>query len=1057
VQIRLLGAFAIDMDGRDVAARPWRLRKSRTLLKVLALAADQRMQRDQLLELLWPDRDPAAAANNLHQALHVARRAVDGSGQDQGLLLIRDGLVVLHADGLIETDVQRFRRLAAHAWATREVDDLAAAVAAYTGELLPEDRFEEWTTRPRNDLRQAFCDLLVAQAAACAAVGQIGAALESLRRAVEADPLHEAAVRAYMRLLAEQGRRSQSLALYERLRQDLTETYGSDPDPESRRLYRDLLAGSVETPATSRPLSARTNIQPALTSFVGRERQIVDVHRELSRARLVTLTGPGGVGKTRLAEEALRGLVDSFRDGVWVVDLVPVTTGERLPDAVAEAIGLDPAAGTDPMRALVGRLATRHLLLLLDNCEHLVAPCADLVRSLIRQCPELRVLTTSREPLHVPGEVAMRVPSLAVPSRTEQLDDALSHEAVRLLVDRARDVRSDFRLDESNVTAVVEICRRLDGVPLAIELAAARLAHLEPAEVAERLSDALTVLGGRGRMTRNATLRATLEWSHGLLTDDEKVLLRRLSVFGGSFNLPAVEGVCAASPLPRSMILDCLGRLVDKSMVQVERSADRSRYRLLDTIRQFGQERLVAAGERAAVEAAHCAYFLKLAEDHDLDRQSVHPQLLDEEHDNLRSALGRALRTRPDEALRLAASLWRFWLARGHFAEGSAWLEQALAVASPAAEERSRALLALALLDARQGHTSRFTELGAAAVTARETVGSPVEVAFTRLQAGFFQPLIGNLEVAAETAAQGLVDADRLSSPRTGAAAHWLLSLVELFRENVPTALARLRDTLTAVEKVDPDAPSFLPAVTMAVVLIPCGGRWVPAFEETALIGSQVPRAQAPGYVWSEIGTAYRLQRDLESAAAAARRAADIFDDIADDAGSALALHHLGCIERDRGEFDAARTHLNAALRLRRQLGDRRGESLTLANLGLTDAAAGDVENGRRLARNAVARGEEVDDGPGVGGSLLDLAVVELFAGDLSVARRLAEQAADAFRPQGYPRLTAWAVQFASELAIDDGAHRAARRHGAEAAALFTEADCRIGRSRAVALAAQTR
>jgi predicted ATPase/DNA-binding SARP family transcriptional activator len=1050
MQIRLLGVFAVDVDGGDVAARPWRLRKSRTVVKVLALAPDQRMQRDRLLELLWPERSATAAANNLHQALHVARRAVDGSGEDEGLLVIRDGLVVLHADGPVETDVLRFRRLAAHAWATREVDDFSAAIAAYTGELLPEDRFEEWTTRPRNDLRQAFCDLLVAQAAACAAVGQVGAALESLRRAVEADPIHEAAVRASMRLLAEQGRRAQALALYERLRQDLTETYGSDPDPESRRLYRDLLAGSVET--TPWPLSARSNIQPALTSFVGRERQIADVHRELARARLVTLTGPGGVGKTRLAEEALRHLVDRFRDGVWVIDVVPVTTAERLPDAVAEAIGLDPAAGTDPMRALVGRLINRHLVLLLDNCEHLVAACADLVRSLIRQCPELRVLTTSREPLHVPGEVAMRVPSLAVPSTTEQLDSALSQEAVRLLVERARDVRSDFRLDESNLAAVVEICRRLDGVPLAIELAAARLAHLEPAEVAERLSDALTVLGGRDRMTRNATLRATLEWSHGLLTDDEQVLMRRLSVFGGSFSLRAVEGVCAASPLGRLMILDCLGRLVDKSMVQVERSADRSRYRLLDTIRQFGQERLVAAGERTALEAAHCAYFLKLAEDHDLDRQTVetvHPQLLDDEHDNLRSALGRALRTSPDEALRLAANLWRFWLARGHFAEGSAWLDQTLAVASPGAVDRSRALLGLALLDARQGHTSRFTELGAAAVTAMETMGSPVDVAFTRLQAGFFQPLTGNTQAAAEIAAQGLVQGKRLGSPRIGAAAHWLLSLVELFREDAPTALGSLHDTLSAVEKVDPAAPSFLPAVTMAIVLIPCAGRWVPAFEETALIGSQVARAQAPGYVWSEIGTAHRLQRDLGSAAAGARRAAEIFDDIADDAGSALAMHQLGCIERDRGDFAAARVHLNTALRLRRQLGDRRGENLTLANLGLTDAAAGDVENGRRLARAAVARGEAVDDGPGVAGTLLDLAVVELFSGDLSLSRRLAEQAVDAFRPQGYVRLTAWALQFAAELAMDDGAHQAARRYGAEAAGLFDGADCRIGRSRA--------
>jgi predicted ATPase len=772
------------------------------------------------------------------------------------------------------------------------------------------------------------------------------------------------------------------------------------------------------------------------------------------------LTGTGGVGKTRLAEEALRGLVDDYRDGVWVVDLVPVTTSERLPDAVAEAMGFDPAAGADPMRALIARLATRHLLLLLDNCEHLVDACAGLVRRLLRECPELRVLTTSREPLHVPGEVTLRVPSLAVPMRTEQVAGALTHEAVRLLVDRACDVRSDFRLDESNVTDLVEICRRLDGVPLAIELAAARLAHLEPAEIAERLGNALTVLGSGDRMTRNATLRATLEWSHSLLTGHEQVLLRRLSVFAGNFTLRAVEGVCVASPLAPSTILDCLGRLVDKSMVQVERVAERSRYRLLETIRQFGRERLAAAGEEAALQAAHCAYFLQLALDHDPERRSevvvVRPQLLDEEHDNLRAALGWALRTDPDDALLLAVSLWRFWLARGHFVEGSWWLEQALAAASSSPHvERSRALLAIALLDARRGRSSRFTELGAAAVAEMEPVGSPIEVAFTRVLAGFLLPPRGDLHAAAEIAAQGLVQSEALGSPRIAAVSYWLQSLVELFREDVATALTCLHNTLPAVDRVDPGEPPFLPVVTLAHELIPCAGRWVPAFEETALIGRRVGRAQAPGYIWSALGSAYRLKRDLPAAAAVVRRATEVFADLGDDAGLALAQHQLGCIERDLGEFGDARAHLREALRLRRQLGDRRAESLTLANLGLADAAAGDFDAGRRLARVALAQGEEVEDGPGVAGSLLALAVVELFAGDLALSRRLAEQAVEAFLPQGYRRMTAWTLQFAAELAASDGDRQAARRRGAEAAALFAEAGCRLGQSRAADLAAE--
>jgi predicted ATPase/DNA-binding SARP family transcriptional activator len=1059
VRIRLLGGFTVEVGGTDVAARPWRLRKSRTLVKVLALAPEQRMHRDQLLELLWPDRGAAAAANNLHQALHVARRELAGEFPDQAVLVIRDGLVQLHADAAVDTDVRQFRRLAARGWSTRAVDDLAAAIDAYAGDLLPEDRFEDWAGGPREDLRQAFCDLLVAHADACTAAGDAGAAAESLRRALEVDPLHEAAVRGLMRAMAAQGRRSEALALYERLRRNLSDAYGGDPDPRSRRLYRDLLAGAVDTAAPTGPPPPRTNLRHALTSFIGRERQIGDVRRELARARLVTLTGPGGVGKTRLAAEALRGLLDRYADGVWVVDLVPVATPERLPDAVADAMGLDRSAGGDPVRTLAGRLAARRVLLLLDNCEHLVDACAHLVRRLLSECPELRVLATSREPLHVPGEVTLRVPSLAVPARGEESTTAPTHEAVRLLVDRARLVRPGFRLAESNLPAVVEICRRLDGVPLAIELAAARLAHLEPAEIAERLGNALTVLGSGDQMTRNATLRATLGWSHDLLTGAEQVLLRRLSVFAGSFSLAAVEGVCAGEPLAPPVILDLLGRLVDKSMVQVERSGQRSRYRLLETLRQFGAERLVAAGERAPVQAAHRRYFLRLALDHDPDRGHAvdfRPQALDEEHDNLRAALGRALRSEPGEALLLAVSLWRFWLARGHFAEGSRWLHQALSAAPDSPHpERSRALLALAVLEARLGRSARFSELGAAAVTAAQATGSPVQVAFTRMRAGFLHMLAGDVRRAADVADRGLIDARALDHAPVAAVARWLRSLTDLFREDAPAALDRLDETLAALAAVDPQAPPFLPAVRIPLVLIPCGMRWVPAFEETALIGSLGGREQATGYALSALGSAHRLARDLRSAAAACRRSVEVFSGLGDEAGLALVLHQLGCVERDLGAAEAARTHLEQALELRRRLGDRRGESLTLANLGLADAAAGNVDRARRLARLALTQCEEVEDGPAVAGGLLDLALVELFAGEVGLGRGLAEQAVEAFRPQGYPSLTAWASQLVAELAAAGGARDAARRHGTEAAALFARAGCRIGAARAAELAAK--
>jgi tetratricopeptide (TPR) repeat protein len=634
-----------------------------------------------------------------------------------------------------------------------------------------------------------------------------------------------------------------------------------------------------------------------------------------------------------------------------------------------------------------------------------------------------------------------------VPTPADPADAALTHEAVRLLVDRAHDVRSDFRLTEVNVAPVVEICRRLDGVPLAIELAAARLAHLEPAEIAERLGNALTVLGSGDRMTRHATLQATVEWSHGLLTADEQVLLRRLSVFAGSFTLPAVEGVCATDPLSPAVILDRLGRLVDKSMVQVERTAERSRYRLLETIRQFGWAKLVEAGEGKALQAAHFRYFLQVGLDHDADR---HPGSLEHEHDNLRAALDWALGHDPDGALLLAMRMWRFWLARGHFVEGSRWLKLALAAASADRHaDRAQALLAIAVLDARQGLSSRFTELGAAAVAEMAAAdGPPADVALTRVLVGFPQSIAGNVSHAAEIAARGLLEAEALGSSSVAATAYWLQSMAHMYRADVPAALSGLQRTLAAIDRVEPGAPAFLPAVTAAMELIPCAGRWVPAFGETALLGRLVGRSLAPGYIWSALGSAHQLGRDLPAAAIAVRRALDVFDGEGDDAGRAHALHHLGCVERDLGQIEDSRTHLRAALALRRRLGDRRGENVTLANLGLAEAAGGDFDAGRRLTRIALAHGEEVEDSPGVGGSLLAIAVVELFAGDLALSRVLAEQAAEAFRPQGYRGLTAWTLQFAAELAEADGA---------EAAALFVEVGNLLGQERAAALAAKLR
>ncbi|HEU4947533.1 MAG TPA: BTAD domain-containing putative transcriptional regulator [Kribbella sp.] len=1076
MQIRLLGGFGVERGGEPVHTRAWRLRKARTLVKLLALTRDQRLHRDVLLDALWPDRDPMSAGNNLHQALHVARRVLAGEGSSNGLLELRDEVVVLRADGLVEVDVRRFEQLAALARASGELTDLRAAVAAYTGDLLPEDRFEDWAAQRREELRESYCDLLVdlADAAAMAMDGAgamdtaAGAtdgggagheveALDALQRALAADPLHERAVRSLMRRHAAMGRRSEALARYERLRSDLRATYGTDPDPETQRLYRDLLTGhDLEEPR--RPELPRHNLAPALTSFVGREREIADVHRLLGPGRLLTLTGVGGAGKTRLAEESARTMLHAYSDGVWVADLAPVSDPHLVADTVAAALGLDPAAGSDPLHTLVTRLAPRTLLLVLDNCEHLLAACAELTNAVRRSCPGVTVLATSREPLHVPGETTFRVPSLELPE-TEDADDPDrlgTLASVRLFLDRAHDVRPGFVLDAGNAASIVEICRRLDGIPLALELAAARMSHLESAEIAERLGEALPLLGRRGQINRHATLRAALEWSHALLSEDEQLLLRRLAVFAGSFSLPSAEQVCADDGLPTSDVLDCLGRLVDKSLLQVEHAGSHSRYHLLETIRQFARERLVAALEAEPLEAAHCRHFLDLALLHDPERAAgvvvERPQLLDVDHDNLRAALGWALRNDHERALLLGVSLWHYWLARGHFVEGAGWLERILEVAVAPSRERARGLLALAVLDARRGLSDRLPGLGDAGVAVAEQSGDPAEVAYARVLRDTLLMGGADLDEVERTASAALADAESLAAAPVAAAAHGLAAMAALFREDVALAEQRLAECLRRLSLVDATAVPFFPAVTLSLPLVPVNASLVPVFEESWLLGRRVGAVQGRGYILSALADAHRLAGDLDNALDTVRRSVDVFADIGDAAGLGHALNHLGCIERDRGLFEPAEEHLREALKIREHLGDRRGENLSLANLGLLAAAAGDLGEGRRFARLALDRGESVDDRPGVAGALLDLAVVEVFAGQRHAARELADQAVEAFQPQGYLRIEAWARLLAAELARDEGDSEALARLGGTAAELFTRLGCRIGTARAAAL-----
>jgi predicted ATPase/DNA-binding CsgD family transcriptional regulator len=459
----------------------------------------------------------------------------------------------------------------------------------------------------------------------------------------------------------------------------------------------------VAFPGGHRDGGSPNNLPLELSSFVGREKELAEVGRQLGGNRLLTLTGSGGCGKTRLALAAGTDLVEGFEDGVWLVELAPLVDPSLVPQAVASALGLREQPGRSPAEALSRYLGSKNVLLVLDNCEHLVEACAALAEELLRFCPRLRVLATSREALGITGEVAWPVPPLSLPDvrRLADVESLPRYESARLFLERAAAVRPDFALTEQNAQAVAQICYRLDGIPLAIELAAARTKVLSVEEISERLEDSFELLasGGRTAMLRQKTLHATMDWSHDLLPDEERTLFRRLSVFAGGFNLEAAQAVCGGDGLERDRVPEVLWHLVDKSLVVAWERDGEARYRLLETVRQYGREKLDDPEEEAELGRRHAGFYVVLAEE--ADRGLSGPEqgrwltLLEAEHDNLRAALTWALGEGGDISLgvRLAAALGGFWSTRGYLSEGRRWLEDAATRSGPeVTQARAKAL-----------------------------------------------------------------------------------------------------------------------------------------------------------------------------------------------------------------------------------------------------------------------------------------------------------------------------------------------------------------------------
>jgi predicted ATPase/class 3 adenylate cyclase/DNA-binding CsgD family transcriptional regulator len=504
---------------------------------------------------------------------------------------------------------------------------------------------------------------------------------------------------------------------------DLGEHRLKDLARHPAHLFQVMTPGLPRDFAPLKTLDALPNNLPRqLTSFVGRQREMAKVKQFLTTASLVTLIGTGGAGKTRLALQVAADILDQYPDGIWLVECAPVSDAALVAQTVAAALGVPEQPSRALTDTLVDYLRSKFMLLLLDNCEHLREACARLVDALLRECPRLRILSTSREPLGVRGEIVWRVPSLALPDlqHLPSPEHLTQYESIRLFADRAASNMPEFQLTKANARAVAEICHRLDGIALAIELAAARVRTLSAEQIAARLDDRFRLLAGTSPtvLPRHRTLRAAIDWSHQLLTEGERTVLRRLSVFAGGCTLEGAESVCSEGGVQRAEVFDLVAQLVDKSLLIAETQARESRYRLLETVRQYGWERLHEAGEADLMRRRHRDWYLALAEQAagglDGSDQKAWLERLETELDNLRAALEWCRWT--DEGagpgLRLAIALRRFWENRAYFAEGRAWLDGLIAargVVPPAL--RARALNCAGILAYRQGDYERVWAL----------------------------------------------------------------------------------------------------------------------------------------------------------------------------------------------------------------------------------------------------------------------------------------------------------------------------------------------------------
>ncbi|MBB3084772.1 AfsR/SARP family transcriptional regulator [Geodermatophilus sabuli] len=1069
MEIRVLGPVDVVADGQ-VRSLPGG--GERELLALLALSAGRVVAVPTLVDTLWGEGLPAHPGNALQVRVSKLRRALAAAGAPSALVVTRPPGYLLDVDR-DRVDAPRFTDQVAAARAAADADPATAArwyreaLALWRGPALAEFADAAWAGPESARLdelqlaaREELIDLELA-------AGRHIDVLGELEQLTAAHPLRERLHARLMLALYRAGRQADALAAYHRARDVLDAELGLEPAAELRELHEAILqqrldlqaparAPTIAVPEVTAPTPPTHRLPARLTSFLGREADLDRVRELLRGARLVTVTGPGGVGKTSLALEAARAVAAGFGDGVGCIRLAGVTDPAQVSSAVLPALEIRDVATTTAEEQLLGHLRDRSVLLVLDNCEHLADACALLAERLLESCPGVRLLATSREPLAARGEVQYAIDPLPVPPAAADPAELTASAATQLFLDRARGTLPDFAVrGEADAAAVADICRHLDGMPLAIELAAARVAALPVGELARRMGDrfALLTTGPRTAEARQRTLRATVDWSYQLLSDPERVLLRRLSVFRGSWTLEAMQAVAGSDPLEPSALVDLLGRLVDRSLVVVDRATpDRDagpRYHLLETIRQYAAERLAESGEADEVARAHVGHLTDLVEraETDLrgDGQARWLLRLALERDDIDAALAWCTAhatDEPDAGLRLVAPLGWYWYfaTRPDGGQRVAAMVEATPTGSPVA--RARALQSLAVA-ARPGAciVHPDADCAAAAAQSRSLFGELGEEFGTALS----DALLAVEAIGADDPAGAfalLEQADR-EFIRDGDA--WCAALADFVRLELHAGTG----DLTAATEVGHRALLAFRAL---------GDQWGVsaiqfhlgmALHRAARLEEALAMYEGALASVRDVGPANTVQYALAGAGHVTLllgnpdRAAQLFTDshaVAQQLGAAgnpRAAVGEGLLARDRGDLAAARERFTAAQQLLAGLTETEWTAAALVGLSHVAEASGDLDSAEFSHRRAW------QTAPGHAAALEGLACVAAARGEATATARLLGAAAAWRQKRHRP---------ASRLERAD-AERAERRARAQLGDQEFDAEFNAGASRPDAVA----